>query len=147
MTEHLSKESKVTDKNKRAQRSKEKAKSHRKAVQHTKVKSTASEFDVLMSNMMDEQQNEPKQYFGYAEVREQSEDPFKLPEAGLICMASEVVEPLKTEDGIDFNVGQWFVSEVIEDHEHIVHGPFGDVTEALEFGTKSLNVKSYRSGV
>lgn len=133
------------DKNKRAKRSKEKAKNHRKASHNSKAGSANNEFDELMTKMIDEQ-HEPRQYFGYAQERQQDEDPFELPDTGMICMVSEVKnEPLVIETGVVFKVGEWFVSEIIKEHEHIVHGPFDSEVDALEFGSNSLKVKSYRS--
>jgi len=141
----------MTDKNKRAKRARLKAKNSRIEKQNgrNKLNIEVSPAHLKFEKMMHEQKTDPTQFFGYDRERRSDEDPFDLPQEGMSCMVSEIVEKtvqsLSLETNIEFQVGEWFVSEVIKNHEHIVHGAFSTEGEALDFGRKKLNVVEYRS--
>lgn len=137
----------MANREKRAKRAKEKAKAYRKQ-KSIKQGFNASSEQPDFSSFHKQFEGEPMQYFGYNRERQENESPFDLPAEGLVCMASEVVESnrndLIAETGIHFKIGDWYVSEVIEEHDHEVHGAFESESEALDFG-RSIGAKGYRS--
>lgn len=143
----IQKELNMANKEKRAKRSKEKAKAYRKKKSLKQCFNASSE-QPDFSSFKKQFEGEPMQYFGYNKERKENESPFDLPAEGLVCMASEVVESniydLIAETGIHFKIGDWYVSEVIEEHDHKVHGSFGSESAALDFG-RTIGVKGYRS--
>lgn len=87
------------------------------------------------------------QYFGYD--NDSSVDSFfELPDDGLLCMVSQVVDKdlqdSVNEKGLFFEIGDWFVSEVIEGCSYKLHGPFENEDKALSFGCSELNVVTFR---
>ena len=106
-------------------------------------------FRSFMENMIRNSEGEATEYFGYDRERQSDESPFELPAEGLVCMVSIIVEknrqPLIEESGIDFALGQWFVSQYNEFNEVTVYGPFEDESEALDYGREQLGVVSYLS--
>lgn len=141
-------ENKVMSKqDKRQKRAKEKAKRARK-IKQKKIESRNTEFDNEFFNDGNTL-SEPEQYFGYNRERSDGESPFDFPAEGMLCMVSIINEqnilPLIEETKINFELGQWFLSENLENHKHIVHGPFNEVESALDFGRVELGVISYRS--
>jgi len=139
----------MANKEKRAKRAKTKAKSQRVNKQKTAENSHEDSFNQPnFSDIFQKEDKEPRQMFGYNRERRTDEDPFSFPEDGLICMVSEIIDenrqPIFDDTGIDFKVGDWFVSEVISGHDHKIHGAFQSEVEAMDFGLE-LGVKSYRS--
>lgn len=63
-------------------------------------------------------------------------------------MVSEVVlkdvSALVEETGIDFKVGDWFVSAMLDQHGYNVFGPYDSEQQALEFGEQEFGVVKYR---
>jgi hypothetical protein len=102
-----------------------------------------------LADLLEEQAGVPIQHFGYDHDLSSCKSPFEIPKNGLVCMVSEVVkktqQALTEETGIDFNIGDWFVSATIEGHEHEVHGAFKSEEEALNFGKTECNVVAYRA--
>ncbi len=146
---------------KRAKRAKEKAKTQRLSKQKL---DKPSNDEVNKSNIrnfrkrLDKGDKQPTTWFGYNREREPNEDPLSIPTKGLLCMISEIIVPNQQavidETGIDFNLGDWFLSESLnidekddddqlKEHEHRVHGPFENEESAMTFG-KGLGVKMYR---
>ncbi|MGI2115642.1 hypothetical protein ACRN9G_18845 [Shewanella frigidimarina] len=138
----------MANKEKRAKRSKEKAKAYRKQ-KSIKQGFKAGHAQLDFSSLQKQFEGEPVQYFGYNRERQENESPFDFPAEGLVCMVSQIVESniseLTSETGIAFKIGNWFVSEVIENHAHKVHGAFASENEALDFG-RAIGAKGYRSG-
>tara|TARA_B110000211_G_scaffold162671_2_gene183839 strand:+ start:12184 stop:12615 length:432 start_codon:yes stop_codon:yes gene_type:complete len=135
------------NKAKRAIRAKLKAKQNRLEKQNRNKNSIFEQYD-------DEEQQhsltEPMRFFGYDTECSEDENPFEhLPSSRLICMVSQVIEEgdqsVSIDTGINFKVGDWFLSEKTGEHQHNIHGPFSTVEEAFEFGRKTLNVVSFRS--
>lgn len=101
-----------------------------------------------MKQILKDQQGEPKQYFGYNNDLSNAVSPIDLPEEGMLCMVSEVVEKdvdtLNSETGGNFKVDDWFVSAMSDRHEYKVFGPFESEANALAFGEQELGVVKYR---
>jgi hypothetical protein len=101
-----------------------------------------------LEELLEEQETDPTQYFGYDNDLSSVESPVELPDNGMRCMVSEIVaknkQPLIDETEICFEIGDWFVSEVIEGQQDKVHGLFKSEEEALDFGRTNLNVITYR---
>ena len=101
-----------------------------------------------LEELLEEQATDPTQYFGYNNDLSSAESPVELPENGMLCMVSDIVDknkqPLIDETGICFEIGDWFVSEIIEGHQHKVHGLFKSEEAAFDFGRTNLNVVTYR---
>lgn len=101
-----------------------------------------------LEDLLEDQATDPIQYFGYDNDLSSTGSPVELPENGMLCMVSEIVDknkqPLIDETGICFEIGDWFVSEIIKDHEYKVHGSFQNEELALDFGRTELNVVTYR---
>jgi hypothetical protein len=132
---------------KRAKRAKEKAKRARQVKQR--------QIDSRNTNFVSDVPNdvpalsEPEQYFGYSRERREDESPFELPSEGMLCMVSIINEQniadIRAETNINFEIGQWFLSENLQDHKFILHGPFDGIEAAFNFGRIELGVISYRT--
>lgn len=87
-------------------------------------------------------------YFGYSTEGGEDESPFDIPEQGMVCMVSNIIErnrePVSQQTGRDFVVGQWFVSEGGCDTV-VVHGPFEAETEALDFAAKQCKAIRFKT--
>lgn len=120
---------------KRAQRQKNKAKSFRATKQNQLDRK-----NIYLSGRI---------YFGYDKVLPVSESNSDLPTQRMVCMVSEVVEKdlyaLHLETGIKFKVGEWFVSECMEEGEYKIHDGFIKEDEAMDFG-RSLGAVTYCGG-
>lgn len=132
---------------KRNKRAKEKAKRARQ-IKQRQIESRNNEFNTQFLN--DESAlPQPEQYFGYNRERRDDESPFDFPSEGMLCMVASINEqniiPITAETSINFEIGQWFLSENLEDHKHIVHGPFDDIETAFDFGRVEIGVMSYRA--
>lgn len=106
-------------------------------------------FRSCMENMIRNSEGQLTEFFGYDRERQSDESPFELPAEGLVCMVANIVEKnrqtLTEQSGIDFALGQWFVSQSNEFNEVTVYGPFADELEALDYGREQLGIVSYLS--
>lgn len=122
---------------KRAQRQKNKAKSFRATKQN--------QLDRKNIHLSED----GRIYFGYDKALSVNESNSELPSQGMVCMISEVVEKdlhaLHLETGINFKVGEWFVSECMEEGEYKIHDGFIKEDEAMDFG-RSLGAVTYCGG-
>lgn len=112
-------------------------------------KKKQEEFRSLLEEMIRNSEGEPTEYFGYSKECQPNESPFELPSEGVVCMVSNIVEKNQQQvietSGINFVLGQWFVSQNNDFNEVTVYGPFEDESEALDYGRERLGVVSYRS--
>lgn len=88
------------------------------------------------------------QYFGYSTDAAEGESAFDFPEAGLVCMVSNITphnrEPISGQTGRAFELDQWFVSE--GGHEETrVHGPFINDGEAMSFARENCRAIRFKS--
>ena len=112
-------------------------------------KKKQEEFRSLLEEMIRNSEGEPTEYFGYNKECQPNESPFELPPEEVVCMVSNIVEKNQKQviekSGINFVLGQWFVSQNNDFNEVTVFGPFEDESEALDYGREQLGVVSYRS--
>jgi hypothetical protein len=77
-----------------------------------------------------------ERFLGFDRLRTKDERPLDLPEDALVCMASNIAAAnqvaLREQSGLDFQLGDWFVSSGAHDNTKI-HGPFPTVDAAFEF--------------
>jgi hypothetical protein len=93
--------------------------------------------------------SQPDKYFGYNRERLPGELMSEFPVEDMLCMVSIINEqnivPIMEETNLNFELGQWFLSEKLEHDKHVVHGPFDEIEAAFDFGRIELGVVSYRA--